>query len=163
MPSQHKRHVPGPGAYPAYDTIAPKRKYLISKFRNSQASTFAPPRSARFSPSKEGKAPGPGSYELNTAIEPLGEYFISKFKDSMARTFGNGPRNTTAQLSIKNVPGPGSYRLPSEFGHYESARGQQSERGQQTDRGQLSARELPEVKSAAKVEAKSPQKKTTKV
>ena len=49
-----KRIVPGPGAYPAYDTLRPNGKYFVSKFKNSGSSTFAPPRSARFPALKDG-------------------------------------------------------------------------------------------------------------
>lgn len=95
-----QRHVPGPGAYPAYVTITPKGKYFVSKFKDSQANTFAPPRSARFPEIRDGKYPGPGSYDNGSTLSPSGEYFVSKFKDSMVRSFGKGSRTSTVQTSL---------------------------------------------------------------
>jgi len=39
------KFVPGPGAYPQMPTINEKGKYILSKFHNSGASTFNPPKS----------------------------------------------------------------------------------------------------------------------
>jgi len=113
------RHVPGPGTYPAYDTLRPSGKYFVSKFKNSGASSFAPPRSSRFPATHDGKYPAPGSYDLAPTISPKGSYYLSKFQSSMTRTFGHDKRSTT-QTSMHGVPGPGSYRIPSDFGYYES-------------------------------------------
>lgn len=40
--------VPGPGNYPIYPSISPKGQHLFSKYRNSAATLFNPPRSERF-------------------------------------------------------------------------------------------------------------------
>lgn len=95
------RHVPGPGAYPNYETITPKGQYFVSKFKNSGANTFAPPRSARFPALRGDKQPGPGSYDLGATISPKGDYAISKFHSSMVRTFGHGLRVTTSQSAFR--------------------------------------------------------------
>jgi len=116
-----QRSVPGPGAYPSNTSINPKGKYTASKYKNTQTTIIAPPKSARFPTSRDGQYPGPGSYDLKTV---LSESFVSKFKSSMGKTFGHNMR-ATLTLSTKNIaPGPGAYKMPSDFGYYESAQPQ---------------------------------------
>lgn len=139
-----QRHVPGPGAYPPYVTITPKGQYFVSKFKNSQSTTFAPPRSARFPEIRDGKYPGPGSYDNNAALSPSGEYFVSKFHDSMVRSFSKGSRTSTIQTSLQVAPGPGSYRLPSDFGFYESKNAPKTAR-ESTKTGKAQTKEAPQT------------------
>jgi hypothetical protein len=113
------RIVPGPGTYPAYDTLRPNGKYFVSKFKNSGAGSFAPLRSTRFPATKDANFPAPGSYDLIPTISPKGSYYLSKFHSSGVRSFGHSTRNAT-QSSFQGAPGPGSYRIPSDFGYYES-------------------------------------------
>lgn len=117
-----RRHVPGPGTYPVYDTITPNGKLFNSKYKNSGAPTISPAKSARFPDLRESKVPGPGAYVTAVGISPTGEYVLSKFKASLGRSFGHGGmRSSSSQPSLSKVPGPGSYRVPSDFGHYEAA------------------------------------------
>lgn len=120
------RLVPGPGAYPQFSTLSPKGEYFVSKFKNSGASSFAPPKSARFSQDKEGQLPGPGAYDILSKTSPKGSYFISNFQSTQAQSFGHDSRASTSRYKNVNPPGPGTYRVPSDFGHYESARNRDS-------------------------------------
>jgi len=128
--------VPGPGAYPNYETINSKGTYYVSKYKSSGASTFAPPHSERWTDRSKIQIPGPGAYELSAGISPKGSYFVSKFKSSMTRSFGHSMRASASQQNLSIGPGPGAYKLPSEFGHYESAKPYESARGSQTNREQ---------------------------
>ncbi len=112
---------PGPGAYECRPTITKEGKMLMSKYRSSGATTFNPPRSARFGGEGSKHQPGPGQYSPRLDMTKEGKYYIQKFSSSGARTFYHHNRktmdnNSTARLS----PGPGSYRMPSDFGFYES-------------------------------------------
>jgi len=115
------KFVPGPGAYPQLETLTPKGKYYVSKFKSSGATLIAPSRSKRFTELKPGY-PGPGTYEPASAISKDGSYFVSKFQASLCRTFSHSMRKNASMTNVATTPGPGSYKLPSDFGHYESAK-----------------------------------------
>jgi len=115
------KHVPGPGTYQSVETINAKGKYFVSKFKSSGATLVSPARSKRFDELKAGN-PGPGTYEAPKAIEEDGSYFVSKFRSSFCRSFSHAMRKNASMTSFENTPGPGSYKLPSDFGHYESAK-----------------------------------------
>jgi len=116
------KYVPGPGTYPIPETINERGNYHNSKFGNSRATLFSPPHSKRFYELKAGY-PGPGTYTNPPSIKENGSYFVSKFQSSMCRTFSHGMRGKDNSVpTFKATPGPGSYKIPSEFGHYESAK-----------------------------------------
>jgi len=115
------KFVPGPGTYPVLETISPKGKYPVSKYKGSGATLIAPSRSQRFTELKPG-FPGPGTYEPGTTISKDGSYFVSKFQASLCRTFSHSMRKNASMTNVSTTPGPGSYRLPSDFGYYESAK-----------------------------------------
>jgi len=115
------KYVPGPGTYVPAPSLNDRGRYLNSKFKNSCATLFSPPRSKRFEELKPGY-PGPGTYENPPSIKEDGSYFVSKFRSSFCRTFSHSIRKNPAIPSFSNGPGPGSYKLPSEFGHYEAAK-----------------------------------------
>jgi len=119
------KFVPGPGTYPVLETISPKGKYNVSKYKGSGATLIAPARSQRFTDLKPG-FPGPGTYEPGTTISKDGSYFVSKFQASLCRTFSHSMRKNASMANVSSTPGPGSYRLPSDFGHYESAKTQKT-------------------------------------
>jgi len=113
--------VPGPGTYAAVETMSPKGKQFVAKYKSSGATTFSPARSKRFEEKHDGEKPGPGNYNPSGEINPNGSYFVSKFKTSVGKTFGLSLKRTSSTDSFKEkIPGPGSYKLPSDFGHYES-------------------------------------------
>lgn len=115
------KHVPGPGTYQSVETITPKGKYFVSKFKSSGATLVSPARSKRFNELKPGN-PGPGTYETPKTIEDDGSYFVSKFRSSFCRSFSHAMRKNASLENIEATPGPGTYKLPSEFGHYESSK-----------------------------------------
>ncbi len=64
--------------------------------------------------------PGPGAYETYDNTSSQGKYISSKHHNSYSRHFAKENRpNIVKKLK---TPGPGYYRLPSEFGHYQSAK-----------------------------------------
>eukprot|EP01017_Pseudomicrothorax_dubius_P025273 TRINITY_DN270_c0_g2_i1.p1 TRINITY_DN270_c0_g2~~TRINITY_DN270_c0_g2_i1.p1 ORF type:complete len:286 (-),score=49.84 TRINITY_DN270_c0_g2_i1:118-975(-) len=112
------KSVPGPGSYPIIPAISKGGKHFYSKYKDSGATTFNPPKSKRFNEENPTKTvPGPGAYDFHATIDSKGTYFNSKFNSSACRTFSHEKRTT---FETKPAPGPGAYRLPSEFGHYES-------------------------------------------
>lgn len=118
------QQAPGPGTYPLLETISPKGKLFISKYKSASTTVFSPATSKRFggeSAESTGK-PGPGAYNQGGEINKTGFYFCSKFKSSNARTIGGGAiRKQASAGTLRNeAPGPGSYKIPSDFGHYES-------------------------------------------
>jgi len=115
------KFVPGPGAYPQLETLTSKGKYFVSKFKGSGATLIAPARSKRFTELKSAN-PGPGTYDPASAITKDGSYFVSKFHSSFCRTFSHSMRKNASLNTMAATPGPGSYKLPSDFGHYESAK-----------------------------------------
>jgi len=115
------KFVPGPGTYAPPESINAKGRYAVSSYSNSRATLISPARSRRFVPMKPGN-PGPGAYEQPPAIKEDGSYFVSKFRGSFCRSFGHSTRKNIAVLTTVSNPGPGAYRIPSEFGHYESAK-----------------------------------------
>jgi len=115
------KFVPGPGTYPIVEGVSPKGTYPVSKFKNSGATLFSPPRSKRFADLKSAN-PGPGTYNPSASLTDDGSYFVSKFRSSMCRTFSHGVRKNASLGSFEYTPGPGSYRLPSDFGYYESSK-----------------------------------------
>jgi len=119
------KYVPGPGTYPVPETINTRGNYHNSKFADSGATLFSPPRSKRFAELKSGN-PGPGTYDNPATINPNGSYYVSKFRSSFCRTFSHSMRKNTSNPSFVSTPGPGSYKIPSEFGHYESAKAQKT-------------------------------------
>jgi hypothetical protein len=118
-PLTSPKFVPGPGTYPVLETISPKGKYYLSKFKGSGATLISPAHSRRFTELKPGY-PGPGTYAPTAATTEDGSYFVSKFKSSLCRTFGHSMRRNASMSSFDETPGPGFYRIPSEFGYYES-------------------------------------------
>eukprot|EP01015_Nassula_variabilis_P014701 TRINITY_DN2218_c0_g1_i8.p1 TRINITY_DN2218_c0_g1~~TRINITY_DN2218_c0_g1_i8.p1 ORF type:complete len:257 (-),score=50.47 TRINITY_DN2218_c0_g1_i8:90-860(-) len=111
---------PGPGAYDAYQTINPKGKHFVSKFKSSGATTINPSHSSRFKDfDLTKKNPGPGQYDQMQTIDKNGNYFVSKFKSSMCRSFSHATRKGLG-MNAANSPGPGQYRLPSDFGYYQA-------------------------------------------
>lgn len=118
--------TPGPGTYESVQTIQPKGKYFVSKFKSSGATLVSPARSRRFYPLKS-EVPGPGTYEAPRTIKEDGSYYVSKFKSSFCRSFSHAMRKNASLANIETTPGPGSYKLPSEFGHYQSAKFKASE------------------------------------
>lgn len=119
------KYVPGPGTYPIPETINARGNYHNSKFTDSRATLISPPRSKRFVELKPGN-PGPGTYENSGTLNPNGSYYLSKFRSSFCRTFSHSMRKDTSNPSFVGSPGPGSYKIPSEFGHYESAKAQKT-------------------------------------
>jgi len=117
------KFVPGPGSYPPTETLNVKGKYYVSKFKSSGATLISPARSKRFGEIKSA-VPGPGTYQPAATISGDGSYFVSKFKASFCRTFGHSMRKNASEVNVSTTPGPGSYKLPSDFGHYESAKTQ---------------------------------------
>jgi len=117
------QQAPGPGTYPLLETISPKGKLFVSKYKSASTTVFAPATSKRFGETNEelGK-PGPGAYNSGGEINKTGFYYVSKYKSSNARTIGGGAiRKQASAGTLRNeVPGPGSYKIPSDFGHYES-------------------------------------------
>jgi len=119
--TSHK--APGPGNYPVLETISPKGKIFISKYKSAATTVFSPASTDRFSKLHEdGEKPGPGAYNIGNEINPKGSYFLSKFKSNVGRTFGGSSIRKQASTGTlrSDVPGPGSYKLPSDFGIYES-------------------------------------------
>lgn len=94
--------------------------YVVSSWKNTKASTFAPNSLSRFGHRNlsTSNLPGPGHYEPKPSLNDKGEYFVSKFQSSSSRKFGRSQR--VLMKTESNFPGPGTYRAPSEFGHYES-------------------------------------------
>jgi len=102
--------TPGPGTYPSPTALSSTGNYFFSKFKNSGAIPFSPPRSSRFPLSKAGKhffplvfylkgdQPGPGAYQTSIGFSPKG-HFVSKFKSSMGRTFGTSSRKNLSYTS----------------------------------------------------------------
>ncbi|CAD8202217.1 unnamed protein product [Paramecium octaurelia] len=115
------KNVPGPGAYNSVQGIDSKGRYPISKFSNSCATLFNPPRSKRFDNKQySSDVPGPGNYKLdNIGIQKTGFYPTSNLHSSKCRSFPHDIRKTYSVSSMQ-TPGPGQYRLPSDFGYYES-------------------------------------------
>eukprot|EP00831_Metopus_contortus_P067360 TRINITY_DN6010_c0_g3_i1.p1 TRINITY_DN6010_c0_g3~~TRINITY_DN6010_c0_g3_i1.p1 ORF type:complete len:153 (+),score=1.03 TRINITY_DN6010_c0_g3_i1:439-897(+) len=68
---------PGPCAYEALPSINANGKYVYSKFKNSMAIVFNPPRSKRFSTSRGVSCLGPGQYDPITGISETGKYPLS--------------------------------------------------------------------------------------
>jgi len=118
---------PGPGAYNPEAAIKDDGLYHNSKFKNSGAMHFNPPKSKRFDENTKGDKPGPGAYDVrkSTGIKEDGKYVLSNMRSSKCRTFSHEMRKTLSSGSFLKTPGPGAYRLPSEFGYYE-ARASQS-------------------------------------
>lgn len=113
--------APGPGQYPLLETISPKGKIFISKYKSAATTVFSPASSDRFAKKEDGEKPGPGAYNVGNEINPKGSYFLSKYKTNVGRTFGISMRKQASTGTLRSeVPGPGSYRLPSDFGIYES-------------------------------------------
>ena len=58
------KFTPGPGNYPPLPSINEKGRFPISKYTNSCATLFNPPRSKRFPEFSGNKVPGPGNYPI---------------------------------------------------------------------------------------------------
>lgn len=119
------KYVPGPGTYPVPESINARGNYHNSKFADSRATLISPPRSKRFVEVKSPN-PGPGAYDNLSTINPNGSYYLSKFRSSFCRTFSHSMRKESSNPSFVGTPGPGSYKIPSDFGHYESAKTQKA-------------------------------------
>jgi len=116
------QQAPGPGTYPLLETISPKGKLFVSKYKSASTTVFAPATSKRFDDPTLDTKPGPGAYPVGGEINKTGFYFVSKYKSNNARTIGGGAiRKQASAGTLRNdAPGPGSYKIPSDFGHYES-------------------------------------------
>jgi len=125
--------VPGPGAYDSLNTMSPKGKMFVAKYKSSGACTISPSKAKRFDLEKEANAPCPGTYNTTGEINNTGSYFVSKFKSSVGKTFGLSLKKADSTEKFRSmVPGPGHYKVPSEFGQYESKDAQKESKDKST-------------------------------
>ena len=93
---------PPPSRYNNTEEIGKNNKgtYHLSRYRNSKAKVWNPPRSQRFNKSFT-DAPGPGVYKPKNQLSNEGVYVLSRNVSNGKRTFMEGRRQSFIDLKVK--------------------------------------------------------------
>lgn len=101
--------VPAPSTYSNTEAIGmnPSGKYHLSRYPNSKAKVFNPPRSRRFNKSSlfysytATDVPGPGVYKPVNDLSSDAKYVLSKNRGAGNRAFMHGQRHSFTDLAAK--------------------------------------------------------------